>query len=444
MRFASRSVAGLLIVSAMLAGCGRSEASPIATSTSPITQSPTVPPTSPSAPPPSTASGTFTIDDAAGSSVVLPWGPPFDPRPLATFGSRAYFLELISGKDAVTGDLEVPFVYRLHLADVSTGSSSDVLTLAPGHMISSDGSGGTSSFAGFVATADRLYWVEIWYDGLPNLQDVGGNPFGDLPQHWEIVAFDPASGSSSIVASGINRRMAVGEAGATINPPTLAVDGDRLAYTLEAATTDAPNGNKIIVQSLAGGTIIGTMTTNGYVPWVGLAGTVVAYREALGTDLHGSNARDARLMLRTLTADAGVLGAVDDHVATAAITGDRLIWGRNDATDGSAWTALLSDTVPVRIAGPSGVGFKSGSEPGDVQVSASAGFAAWGAAGTVNGSDQSFIPFLWVVGDPSARLIVPSSMGTVTVSDGWMTWIDNAEPPRLHGLPLGAIPPPAP
>jgi hypothetical protein len=121
-------------------------------------------------------------------------------------------------------------------------------------------------------------------------------------------------------------------------------------------------------------------------------------------------------MLRTFTGDAGAVGVVDDHVADAAINGERLVWGRIDSTDGSAWTTLLSDGAPVHVPGPVGVGFTTGSEPGIFQVSANAGLAAWAAVGTVKGSDQSFVPFLWTIGDPHARLMVPSSILTMTLS----------------------------
>lgn len=445
MRLTARSGPGMLIVSMMLVACGSSGTSPNAGSPSSGAPSPSLSPSpspSPAASTPSGSadSGSVVIDDATARSVLLPWGPATDPRPLAVFGSRAYYLELVSGKDAVTGKKKVPLVYGLHVADIATGSTADVLTLAPGHMIASASSLGTSAFGGLPATADRLYWVEIWYDGAPNLDDVGGNAFGGLPQHWQVVAFDLAGGSRSILASGTNHRIAVGMAGATINPPVLAVDGDRLAYTLEAGTTDAPNANKIVLLSLTDGKIIGTETSKGFVPWIGVAGTVMAYREARGANLDGSTVRDARLMLKTFTADAGTIGLVDDHVAEAAISGDRLVWGRIDTTDGSAWTTTLSDGVPVRVAGPTSVGFSSGTEPGIFQVSASAGFAAWGAVGTVNGSDQSFVPFLWAIGDPNARLMVPSSILTIAVSDGWLTWNDGSDPPRLRGLPVGAIP----
>ena len=66
--------------------------------------------------------------------------------------------------------------------------------------------------------------------------------------------------------------------------------------------------------------------------------------------------------------------------------------------------------------------------------------AAWAAAGTVNGSAQSFVPFLWAVGDPNARLMVPSAIVTLTISDGWLTWNDGSDPARLRGALLAAIP----
>ena len=448
MRLPTRSVPGVLIVSMMLVACGTPAKSPIDASPSARPPSPTLPPSrlpsSPaSAPAGSADPGSVVIDDAMARSVVLPWGPATDSRPLAVFGSRAYYVELTSGKDPTTGKAKIPLVYRLHVADAATGSTADVLTLAPGHMIASANSFGTSAFGGFAATADRLYWVEIWYDGAPNLDDVGGNAFGNLPQHWQVVAVDLAGGSRSILASGINHRVAVGMAGATINPPVLAVDGDRLAYTLEAATTDDANGNKIVLQSIADGKIVGTETSKGFVPWIGLTGPVMAYREVLGNNLDGSTVRDARLMLKTFTADAGTIGVVDDHVAGAAISGDRLVWGRIDTTDGSAWTTTLSDGVPVHVAGPTNTGFGSGIEAGIFEVSASGGFAAWTAVGTVNGSDQSFVPFLWAAGDPHARLMVPSSVLTIAVSDGWLTWNDGSDPSRLRGIPLSAIPVPA-
>lgn len=446
MRLTNRSAPGLLAIAMMLVACGtpgpsQSASSPSLTAPSPSpspSASPSTPPSTPPSPSASTSSGSATsgsvkIDDAVTRSVALPW-PATDPRPLAVVGPRAYYVGLISGRDSATGKMNVPFVYRLHVADVATGSRSDVLTLAPGHMI-------TSALGGFAATAGHLYWVEIWYDGLPNLDEVGGNAFGDLPQQWQIVGFDLARGSRAVIASGTNHRVAVEGAGAAINPPVLAVDVDRLAYTLEATTPDAPNGNKIVLRSLADGKIVGTLTTTGFVPWVGLAGPVVAYREALATNLDGSSVRDARLMLRTFTADAGAIGSIDEHISDAAISGDRLVWGRTDATDGSAWTTPLSGGVPVHIAGPTGVGFVQGSETGSGWVRASDGFATWTAPGTVNGSDQSAVPFIWQTGDRAARLLImPAAVDAIEVSGGWLTWDESdGGPPRLWGVALGQV-----
>jgi len=345
--------AAVLLLSFVVSGCGTSANAPSAIpspSANPSTSGqPT--PTASQAPSPtpsaeasaSPTSGSVVVDATAIRTVAIPW-PYTDPRPLAVFGSRAYYPELVSGKDAATGKMKVPLVYRLNVVDVAAGSTAAVVTLAPGHMIASGGSGATSSFDGFVATRGSLYWVEIWYDGTPNLAEQG-NPFGDLPQHWQVVAFDLVRGTRSIRASGTNHRVAVGQAGSTINPPVLAVDGDRVAYTLEAPAPGAPNGNKIVLQSLTDGSLIGAVTTKGFVPWIGLAGSVMAYREALGTNLDGWTVRDARLTLRTFTTDAGAVSVVDDHVADAAISGDRLVWGRFDSTDGSATGCRRASTA---------------------------------------------------------------------------------------------------
>jgi hypothetical protein len=376
------------------------------------------------------------IGGAMARSVALPWAQ-VDARPLAVDGSRAYYVEY-PGKDPATGKKAVPAVYRLHVADLADGTTGDVVTLDPGHMFASAGSSGTSSFGGFVATPTRLVWVEIWYDRAPNNEDTGGDPFGGLPQHWQIVSFDLADSTRSVVASGTNHRVAVGMEGAAINPPVLAVDGDRVAYTLEAAAPDAPDGNEIVLRSLVDGSVVRTVTTKGFVPWVGLAGNAIAYREALGTDLNGETVQDAGLMIAAT--NAGPFEPVDDHVGSAAISGDRLVWGRTDATDGSAWTRQVSGGLPSQIAGPTDVGFRTTDQPGIFQMSASEGLAAWVAVGTVNGSDQSFIPFIWVSGDPAARLLVPSSpIDTIAVSSGWLTWHEGDDPPRLRGMTVDEI-----
>jgi hypothetical protein len=191
------------------------------------------------------------------------------------------------------------------------------------------------------------------------------------------------------------------------------------------------------------GSVIRTVTTKRFVSWIGLAGNAIAYREALGTDLDGATARDARLIVATT--DDGPFEPVDDHVGSAAITAERLVWGRTDAHDGSAWTRPLSGGSPVQIAGPTHVGFRSIGEPGIFQMSASEGFASWLAVGTVNGSESSFVPVIWVSGNPTADLLVPSSpIDTIAVSSGWLTWHEGDDPPRLRGVTVDEIAAPAP
>lgn len=428
----------VLLLSFVLAGCGTSAVSPSAVpapsaeasstgQTSPAASQAPSPVPSALAPSASASTGSVAINEAAIRSVAIPW-PFTDPWPLAARGSRAFYLELASGKDPATGKVKEPKVYRLRVADAATDAIGVVATLAPGHMV-----------GGFTATAERAVWVEIWYDGPPPPGGItGGDPYAGRPQHWQVVALDLAGGTRSVVASGTNHRVAVGGEAAAINPPVLAVEADRVAYTLEATAPGAPSGNKIVVRSLADGSTIRTVTTTGFVPWIGLDGNVLAYREALGANLDGATAQDARLMLAT--ADDRAPERIDEHVASAAISGDRLVWGRTDATDASAWTTLLSGGALVHVAGPQAVGFSLSEGPGSDRVSASDGFAAWVAVGTVDGGDQTFIPFIWKVGDRTARLVtLPSSIDFVSVSDGWLTWNESDGPPRLRGIPLASL-----
>jgi hypothetical protein len=427
MRFTNRSLPGLLVLSLVSAACGTSVERPTA-----IPQS-TPAPSVASA---SVATRSLLIDGTLARSLALPW-PQIDARPLAVDGRRAYYLEY-PGKDPVTGRKAIPAVYRVHVADLADATAADVTTLDAGHMIASAGSSGTSSFGGFVATPARLFWIEVWYDRAPNNDDTGGDPFGGLPQHWQIVSFDLADRTRSVVASGTNHRVAVGMEGAAINPPVLAIDGDRVAYTVEPAAPTAPDGNEIVLQSLVDGSIVRMVRTQRFVPWIGLTGKAMAYREALGTDLDGSTVEDARLMIATT--DDGPFEAVGDHVGSAALSAERLVWGRTDTTDGSAWTRRLSGGSPVQIAGPTDVGFRSTDQLGTFQMSASEGFATWVAVGTVNGSDQSFVPFVWASGEPASRLLVTSTpIDAIAVSSGWLIWHEGDDPPRLRGMTLDEI-----
>jgi hypothetical protein len=184
--------------------------------------------------------------------------------------------------------------------------------------------------------------------------------------------------------------------------------------------------------------VIRRVTTKGYVPWLGLSGHALAYRETFGSHLDGSTVQDAQLMLAT--ADDRSAELVDVHVISAAVWGDLLAWGAFDATDASIWTTSLSTGARAHVPGPSSSGFKAQGEAGSWWVSLTDGYAAWVAPGTVNGGDQSSIPFLWKVGQPSARLVVvPTSVDSVSVSDGWLIWHDDAGA-IIHGVQVARLP----
>src|SRR4029077_12695607 len=115
-------------------------------------------------------------------------------------------------------------------------------------------------------------------------------------------------------------------------------------------------------------------------------------------------------------------------------------WGRFDATDASIWTTSLSTGVRTHVPGPPGQGFVAQGQTGSWWLSLTGSYVAWVASGTVNGGDQSAIPFLWTVGQPSARLLAPGTeVDFISVSDGWLIWHDVGGP-MVHGVPLSVLP----
>ena len=318
---------------------------------------------------------------------------------------------------------------RVHIreGDLATGQTVRLATLDPGHELFE-----------VAVTADRIMWVDTWRTGTGNCNGAVPCCAGQgQPLHWQVVELAAGSAARSPIASGIDLRTAYQGQCADVNPPELAADDGRVAYTLEATAQGAPFGNRIVVRSLSDGAVIRSVTMKGFVPWLGLSGPALAYRETLGTNLDGRSVQDARLMLAT--ADDRAPELVDDHVFSAAITGDRLVWGRTDATDASIWTTSVSTRVPTHVAGPSGTAFKAQGENGSWWVSFGDTHAAWVASGTTGG-DQSAIPFLWRLDQPSASLVaLPTEIDFLSVSDGWLIWHD-VSGPNVHGVQLSILP----
>jgi hypothetical protein len=253
-----------------------------------------------------------------------------------------------------------------------------------------------------------------------------------------VVGLIVTSGGRSVIASGTNTRTAYQGQCADVNPPELAVDGDRVAYTLEATAPGAPFGNRIVVRSLVDGSVIRRVTTPGYVAWLGLSGHALVYRETLGTNLDGASVQDDNLMLAT--ADDRTPELVDVHALSAAVSGDLLAWGGTGTIDASILTKSLGTGALTRVAGPAAPDFKAQGETGSSWISVTDGYAAWVTSGTLNGGDQSAIPFLWAVGEPSARLVaLPTQVDFVSVSHGWLIWHDVGGP-NVHGVQLADVP----
>jgi len=317
---------------------------------------------------------------------------------------------------------------ELRVGDLASGTTAIIASIQAGHSITT-----------LSVTPDRIVWVETWRAG-PATNCNGAVPCCSgqgQPLQWQVVAFDRTSQVRQVLASGTNTRIAVQEECADVNPPVLAAEADRVAYTLEATTPTAPFGNEIVVRTLGGGSVVRSLTTPGFVSWLGLSGTALAYRETLGAELDGGTVQDARLMLATT--DVQVPSLVDDHAWSAAVDGGELVWGRTDATDASIWALSLGSGVRVHVPGPSTSAFQHGGESGSWWVSVSGSYAAWVSPGSVNGGDQSAIPFLWNVGEPSARLVVlPTAIDGLFASGAWLIWEDDTGV-AMHGIDLASL-----
>jgi len=342
--------------------------------------------------------------------------------PLAVEGSKV-FVETGPPNGGTAGQ-----VSTLQVGDLATGMITTVATLEAGR-----------SIAALSATPDRLVWVETWRTGTAT--DCNGVvpccPSQGKPLQWQVVGFDPTSQVRQVLASGTNTRIAVQEECADVNPPVLAADSDRVAYTLEATTPTAPFGNEIVVRSLAAGSIVRSVKTAGFVPWLGLTGTALVYRETLGAQLDGGTVQDARLMLATT--DDQVPNLVDDHAWSAAVDQDALVWGRTDATDASIWSMAISTGVRIHVPGPATSAFQHEGDPGSWWVSVSGLHAAWVSSGSVNGGAQSAIPFLWIAGESTAQLVVlPTAIDGLFASDGWLIWEDDTGA-AMHGVDVTSL-----
>ena len=168
------------------------------------------------------------------------------------------------------------------------------------------------------------------------------------PLHWVISAVPTADPTSAPieVASGTN-----------VEPPapgrpTLAIDGDVLAYTVESAQKGHPQANALIIHDLATRVDVERIQTAESVWALDLSGPNVVYSEG-AVDNHGF-VNDTRVMLVEGNAAATQIAPFGYEVA---IDGDRLVWAQaasgNEsglAIDQAVMTATVSDLEPVQLS----------------------------------------------------------------------------------------------
>jgi len=353
-------------------------------------------------------------------------------RSLPGLGPRAAQGPLVYGElNRVAGESTGDAVA---LGDLTSGLVRPLIRLAAGHAL-----------ADLAATDGRVVWVETWRDqpsppgnAIPGCVDAG------KPLRWRIRTLVPGAPAQD-VASGTNVRTAIGGECADVNPPVVAIDGDRLAYALEAATSASPVGNRIVVVSLASGSAIRTISTTGLVLDLRLSGTAIAYRECLPTfDDATVEPLDCRVM--ATASDDRLPAPVEAHASALALGGTRLAWVRSEAGDGSIFTSVLGSDEIVRVAVPLDATL---AVQGARLLAASDGVVAWSVDGTeIGGSEAGFWTSrlaVWLPGDPSARLLRGHGPPDfVAVGGGWLVWRDyvgkaGGAPEGLYGVPLEAL-----
>ena len=167
---------------------------------------------------------------------------------------------------------------------------------------------------------------------------------------WQVVHYDLSSGTTSVVADGVNRRREDGSP----SVPLTAVQGGQIAYTVESATADWPYGWKIVVRSLADGAVVREIQTRYSVWYMVIDNGNVLYSE-VPPEENGGGA--GGLMLSTVDHPEPV--QVADNGSDMSIDGTRIVWSGVDdlvvnapVVNEAVYTATLDDLNPVRLSQP--------------------------------------------------------------------------------------------
>ena len=286
-----------------------------------------------------------------GSSGPAPTASPIPGTPAATGSITIDPTQLVGLADG-TFALQGTRTFRRWMTDtvsdpllgwIDMSNSSDARTLVVltnGHDIASQ-----------ALTNAGIVWVETWYPEPPiTCQGTGCSEHQGQPIAWALN-LTTLAGKTTRLDSGVISRIDVGGEGASALAPAMAAQGDRVAYAVpRSRVTGGPEASWIRIRSLADGAVVNTIDTAGYVAQLGILGSTLFYREALGDGLHsGVDPFDSTLYL--VGGDgSGVPAELGQHVAAATIgeggTGDVRI----------AWTTSLPDDGAIHVSGGDGSG----------------------------------------------------------------------------------------
>ncbi len=369
------------------------------------------------------ASPPLSATPAAAVAITLPTGA-VRTLPSGTFALQA------SRAFTLVGTVARSPTFTIGMVNVSTGTSTRLASLPPGHQPTS-----------LTVVGERVVWVESWYAHPQTATGTGGNPNLGQPLLWQINCVSVTTGIRSVIASGSNTRIPVGGEGAGPLQPILAADGDRVAYTLDRSGPGGTDASAIIVRSLSGGAVLRRIDADGYVAQVGLVGHRLFFREAFG--IAGTSASvfpfDASLMLARSDGEAPRL--IDTHVSHAAMDAQTLVWSHEDATDASIWTASLDTGLPFRVEGPPVI--VAPGQPGPTSdLAVGPGVVGW--IMWYPGADGSWTSALvvWRSGDAEGRMIGGQGQPDwVVIEDGSLLWHEYLSLPGhdTHAMPISAI-----
>jgi hypothetical protein len=293
-------------------------------------------------------------------------------------------------------------------------------------------------------TSDWIVWTEYHYDN-PGEQERG-------PSHWRVLAKRVGGDTADLIAEGTHVRV-VGLGGGAA-PAIACVDGDLLAYAIEAPRPQHPDAWSIVIRSLVTGSIVRTIATDRDLYRFDLADGDVVYSEGT-TDTTLDFKYVTRLMIST--AEQPEPFEVGRHAYEVAAGGDRFAWVRDDASGEAGspmpiapviMTATFSDPasvqVSVRTRGPAPPAGWGPPLLGGLWPGASDDAIAWHdrqTDGTWEGSVRRVALFDPRTGrsyqiEPSPNPVV------VSVQGGWIVWNVDTNPDNteinhvIFGIPV--------